>query len=103
MLVLTEGERGASLFTTNGTIEMKSYPIDDMKDTIGAGDAFHSAFLAFLCRADAFTESCHVIDSDVLSDALDFACAAAAINISRVGCSPPTQSEVEDFIQSARS
>jgi fructokinase len=103
LLVLTEGESGAALYTTNATIEMKSYPIAHMKDTIGAGDAFHSAFLASLCRADAFREPCHVIDSDVLRDALDFACAAAAINLSRVGCSPPTQSEVEKFMQSARS
>jgi fructokinase len=103
LLVLTEGESGAALYTTNGTIETKSYPIADMKDTIGAGDAFHSAFLAFLCRADALTEPCHLIDSEVLSDALDFACAAAAINISRVGCSPPTQSEVEKLMRSARS
>jgi fructokinase len=103
MLVLTEGEGGAVLYTANGTTEKRSYPIAHVKDTVGAGDTFYSAFLASLCRADAICGPYRDIDSDVLSDALDFACAAAAINISRVGCSPPTQSEVEEFMQSARS
>ena len=101
MLVLTEGGGGALLYTANGTIEKASYPIANIEDTVGAGDTFHSAFLASLCRADAIEGPYREMDSTILGDAVDFACAAAAINISRAGCSPPTQEEVETFMRSA--
>lgn len=99
MLVLTEGKGGALLHTAGGTIERKSYPIARIEDTVGAGDTFHSAFLASLCRSGAIDGSYHDVDPDILGDAVDFACAAAAINVSRVGCSPPTQDEVEEFVR----
>jgi len=101
MLVLTEGKGGALLHTANGTIEAKSYPITHVEDTVGAGDTFHSALLAALCRSAAITGPYREIDPSVLRAAVDFACAAAAINISRTGCNPPTQDEVERFIRSA--
>ena len=100
MLVLTEGKGGAVLLTANGAIEKKSYPIAHVEDTVGAGDTFHSAFIASLYRSGAIDGPYRDIDPEVLGDAVDFACAAAAINVSRVGCSPPTQQEVEAFIRS---
>ena len=100
MLVLTEGKGGALLHTANGITETRSYPIAQVEDTVGAGDAFHSAFLASLCRSDAISGPYRDIPKDKLAGAVDFACAAAAINVSRVGCSPPTQQEVEAFISS---
>ncbi len=102
MLLLTEGKGGALLHTANDVIEKKAYPIAHVEDTVGAGDTFHSAFLAALCRRDSIKEPYGAIDDGVLGDAVDFACAAAAINVSRAGCNPPTQREVEDFIRSAR-
>ncbi|MEJ2256716.1 MAG: carbohydrate kinase [Woeseiaceae bacterium] len=99
MLVLTEGSRGALLFTGRGVLEKPSYPIARIEDTVGAGDTFHAALLASLCRADAIKGPYREIDPDVLGNAVDFACAAAAINVSRVGCSPPTQEEVERFMR----
>ena len=100
MLVLTEGNGGALLHTARGKTEKASYPIANVEDTVGAGDTFHSAFLASLYRADAINGPYRDIDKRILGDAVDFACAAAAINVSRAGCSPPTQEEVENFIQS---
>ncbi len=102
MLVLTEGKRGALLYTSNGTIEASTYPIAHIEDTVGAGDTFHSAFIASLCRANVIAGPYGDIDPYVLTDAVDFACAAAAINVSRVGCNPPSQDEVEKFIESIR-
>lgn len=100
MLLLTEGNGGAVLYTANGLIEKKAYPIANIEDTVGAGDTFHSAFLASLSRSNAVRRPYREVDRGVLGDALDFACAAAAINVSRVGCSPPTQYEVDAFIRS---
>lgn len=100
MLVLTEGNGGALLHTPKGVIEKRSYPVAKVEDTVGAGDTFHSAFLASLCRSNAINGPYR--DVETLGDAVDFACAAAAINVSRAGCSPPTQDEVERFLRSAR-
>ncbi|MEJ2127891.1 MAG: carbohydrate kinase [Woeseiaceae bacterium] len=101
MLVLTEGTGGAKLLTAGGRIETHSYPVDRVADTVGAGDTFHSALLASLCRAGAIQGPYREIDAAVLRNAVDFACAAAAINVSRTGCSPPTHDEVEEFRHSA--
>ena len=101
MLVLTEGKGGALIHTTNGVVESTAYPVTTVADTVGAGDTFHSALLAALVREGAIGGRFRDVDPDVLCRAVDFACAAAAINVSRVGCDPPTQSEVEDFVRSA--
>ena len=102
MLVLTEGGGGATLYTARGTLEKATYPVANMIDTVGAGDTFHSAFLASLYRADAIKRPYREIDASVLGDAVDFACAAAAINVSRAGFSPPTQEEVESYRRSVK-
>jgi fructokinase len=102
MLVLTEGKGGALLHTANGVVDAKAYPIALVADTVGAGDTFHSAFLAALVRGGAIGGRFQDVDREVLENAVDFASAAAAINVSRKGCSPPTQKEVEDFIESTR-
>lgn len=100
LLLLTEGRGGALLFNEYGTIEKSAYPIAHVEDAVGAGDTFHSAFLAALLRTRMAQESLRTVPQEQLADAVDFACAAAAINVSRVGCSPPTQIEVEHFIKS---
>lgn len=102
LLVLTEGKGGAVLINEHGTLEKPAYPIARVADTVGAGDTFHSAFLAAICRSGQCDRSVTDIDQDSLADALDFACAAAAINVSRVGCSPPTFDEVRAFINAAK-
>ncbi len=102
MLLLTEGRGGALLHTEKGVIEKSAYPIADVKDTVGAGDTFHAAFIAALCRGGVIGRPLPEADPDVLGDAVDFACAAAAINVSRVGCSPPTEDEVRRVIRATR-
>ena len=99
MLLLTEGQGGASLLTASGAIESQSYPIATVGDTVGAGDTFHSAFLAALSRSGAIHGAYENVAPDILSATLDFACAAAAINVSRKGCNPPTETEVNRFIE----
>ena len=100
MLVLTQGKLGAVLYTANDMIEKNASTIVHVEDTIGAGDIFHSAFLASLSRAET-TRSPHVddIDSVILSNALEFACTAAGLSVSRAGCFAPSQSEVEKFVR----
>lgn len=98
LLVLTQGTGGAVLLSERGVIEMHAYPIAALADTVGAGDTFHAAFLAALHRSGELVKAIPEISMNTLAAALDFACAAAAINVSRAGCSPPMQDEVDALI-----
>lgn len=98
VLIHTVGKGGATLLTRAHVIVKSAYPVADLQDTVGAGDTFHSAFLAALIRSGRLAEGLERISREALDEALDFASAAAAINVSRVGCSPPTQREVQAFI-----
>jgi fructokinase len=100
LLILTEGRKGAVLFGKNGVVKKRAYAIERVEDTIGAGDTFHSAFLASLLRTGQLDKSLGKLSQAAFGEAVNFACAAAAINVSRKGCSPPTKTEVEHFIAS---
>lgn len=97
MLILTEGTSGATVFEKRGSVSRRAYPVANPVDTVGAGDSFYSAFLAYLYRSGEISVSIDEINVDVLGDALDFGCAAAAISVSRAGCSPPSEREVCEF------
>ena len=102
ILVLTTGKDGAVLFAGDRIIERPSYAVKSIADTVGAGDTFHAAFLASLYRNGLFNEPAGEINFRILGSAVDFACAAAAVNVTRVGCSPPTPREVESFMNANR-
>ncbi len=99
LLVETRGGDGAVLHTAEGTIARPAYPVAVIADTIGAGDVFHAAFVAKLLGTGALPRPLCRIERGALEAALDFACAAAAINVSRAGCSPPSREEVEAFLE----
>ncbi|MEM9386005.1 MAG: carbohydrate kinase [Pseudomonadota bacterium] len=102
MVVLTEGSGGSVLIDAQGQLECPAYAVARVEDTVGAGDTFHSAFLAGLVRADALPGGRVQLSREALADLLDAACAAAAINVSRRGCSPPTADEVARYQEQAR-
>jgi len=99
LLVLTAGAGGAHLIAPGGITSKKAYPVAEPVDTIGAGDVFHAAFLAILIRSGLLGACCVRPEPNTLAEALDYACAAAAINVSRAGCAPPTHKEVIHFIK----
>jgi fructokinase len=102
LLLFTAGRGGAVLFSRHGVSERKFYPVARIEDTVGAGDSFHSAFLAELCRRGTPGRLLDGTSAESLAGAVEFACAAAAINVSRKGCSPPTAREVYEFMNSTR-
>jgi fructokinase len=64
-------------------------------DTIGAGDTFHGALMAWLQKRGKLTEEAITgLAETELRDALVFANTAASIVCSRQGCDPPTLNEV---------
>ena len=103
IFVLTQGAGETVLFTSNKTFKQKPPIVTDIQDTIGAGDSFYAAFLACfrrrgLCHLAAIHNPANYIGDSALMESLRYANAAAAINLSRSGCSPPTQAQVEALL-----
>lgn len=97
LLVFTCGSGGASACIGGQLIGVPAYVVSQVQDTIGAGDTFYGAFVAQLYEAVSQHKSWN--DDKVLHRALQIACAAAAINVTRVGCQPPLMGEIEAVIE----
>jgi sugar/nucleoside kinase (ribokinase family) len=51
-VVVKQGEYGAVLVTATSTFYIPAYPLEEIFDPTGAGDAFAGGFMAFLARSD---------------------------------------------------
>ena len=96
----TLGAKGAiaMLRRNDGSmIKVTAPPVSvTIQDTIGAGDTFHGAFLAWLELKGKMSRSALAnLTEDELYDALFFANKAAALVCSRRGAEPPTKREVD--------
>lgn len=82
-IVLTLGSRGAKLLTGGQLLSAQANQVD-VVDTTGAGDTFVGYYLAAMIGQIAATE------------ALEYACSAAALSVTRAGATPsiPTAAEV---------
>ncbi len=87
-VVITLGERGA--YCKNGQVErlVPAYSVNAI-DTTGAGDAFNGAFVVALAEGRE------------LLAAAEFACAAAALSVQKLGTavSMPLRLEIDDFLK----
>ncbi|MEC2072347.1 ribokinase [Alkalihalophilus marmarensis] len=88
-VLLTLGARGSLYVTQDKVLRIPAYPVKNIVDTTAAGDTFIGGFIAGVTAGKAIEE------------ALQFATAASAVAISRLGAqvSIPTKGEVEAFIQ----
>lgn len=88
MVLVTLGAKGAQLHRKDQVTVQNSFKVT-AKDTTGAGDTFLGSFVA---RLDAGDTDAH---------ALEYAAAAAAVQVTRIGAAPaiPTRAEVLDFIK----
>lgn len=94
LVVVTCGARGPSAWTTSLHASVPAHPVV-VADTVGAGDSFQAALLAWLvengaCRSDALP----LLSREELEEALAFAARAAAITCSRRGADPPRRTEL---------
>ncbi|HEY60802.1 MAG TPA: carbohydrate kinase family protein [Anaerolineae bacterium] len=89
MVVLTLGKKGALLFSHNAQYSVPAFDVS-VKDTTGAGDCFHAAFLY------------GILANWELSRCLEFASAAAALSVQKIGARQglPILKEVEQFLLS---
>jgi sugar/nucleoside kinase (ribokinase family) len=88
IVVLTKGSEGAEVFTLEARYSTGVYDVP-VKDTTGAGDCFHAAFLY------------GILSDWNLQHCLEFASAAAAILVQKIGARGglPTLLEVQKFMK----
>jgi len=55
-LIIKKGEHGALLFTGDSVFSAPAYPLEDIQDPTGAGDAFAGGLAGHLVRSDRFDE-----------------------------------------------
>jgi fructokinase len=92
MVLLTQGELGASLITNDFLLTKPVFSPKPFVDAVGAGDTFFSAFLAQLLRKGEINQPW---SEESLEKTLKFALMAATLNVETNGCNPPSQAEVE--------
>jgi fructokinase len=101
LLAVTLGKDGAlALVRTPGGLIRANAPVVDLPvaDTIGAGDTFHGALLAWLeMKGRMSRKALAGITEGELREALWFANKAASIVCSRKGANPPTLEEIEEL------
>lgn len=95
LVIVTEGEKGATVYSSNGG-QVRSAPVKvNVVDTVGAGDTFQSSSLHYL-GANGHLQGANLdVTSVDLQALVDFAATAAAITCSRRGADLPNLSEVE--------
>jgi ribokinase len=88
MAVITLAEKGVLLHGRGMSLHIPAFEVSPVVETAGAGDAFNGAFAVALVRGDG------------PEAAARFACAAAAISVTRPGTAPsmPTLAEVEALL-----
>jgi sugar/nucleoside kinase (ribokinase family) len=52
MVVVKQGEHGALLVSSDSTFKVPAYPLQEVFDPTGAGDAFAGGFMAYLAATD---------------------------------------------------
>jgi fructokinase len=92
LVVVTLGAQGAFAAHRGFHVAVDAVKVD-VVDTIGAGDAFGAALLAWLHDHDAIQPDLY-LEKDEVKAALEFACLAAALTCARAGADPPWKSEM---------
>lgn len=85
-VLLTRGPDGASVITAGADTPIAPVPTE-VVDTIGAGDAFGGAFLAWWISHGLGTED--LMQDAPVVEAAEFAAVVAARTVARAGASPP--------------
>jgi sugar/nucleoside kinase (ribokinase family) len=57
LVVVTRGAEGSSATSSEGVVVAPGVPCDDLVSTLGAGDVFHGALLAYLARGETLEEA----------------------------------------------
>lgn len=99
LVMVTLGAAGAYA-ATGRTHARVPAPQVDVVDTIGAGDAFGAAALAWLDDRSMLNPDLELAETG-LTSLLEFSCTAAALTCTRSGAEPPTRSEMQRALAEA--
>jgi fructokinase len=92
LIVVTLGAEGAYGAHGDHRVRVSAPPVE-VVDTIGAGDAFGAALLAWLHDHDVLRTDLG-LDKHQLEAAVGYACLAASLTCTRAGAEPPWKSEM---------
>src|SRR5437899_9419457 len=92
---LIQGTSAPNLTLEMLPVQLPPPPVD-VVDTIGAGDAFGAALLAWLYDHAAIRPDLS-LEPEELNAALAYACLAASLTCARAGADPPTKAEMLEF------
>lgn len=95
IVVLTLGEGGSQIITNAHQLKQDVIPPSVVGDTVGAGDTYFSALVAFLLKKEALAPN---VAPALLAEALRFGAMAASMNVEQVGCHPPTYQQVREAL-----
>jgi fructokinase len=100
LVVVTEGAKGATAFSAAGSVSVSGASVV-VRDTVGAGDAFHAALLAQLEKTGRLHPAAiAALDLSSIRELLSYATTAAAITASRNGADLPTSADVAASLNS---
>ncbi|MEL0132009.1 MAG: carbohydrate kinase [Rhodobiaceae bacterium] len=95
LFILTLGGAGSRAFLGGIEIQADAPAVENLVDTVGAGDTFMATILSWVVESGLVTRAAlAAIDEDTLRAAIHRAGAAAAINCGRSGCNPPWREEL---------
>jgi fructokinase len=99
LVVITEGPDGATAYHQSGAFTHCNPPPIKLADTIGAGDAFTSALLAYFSQHGLLSPgSIARLTEAELRSSIARAVAASALTCSRLGADPPSRLELARFV-----
>jgi len=94
LVAVTLGDRGAVAVFADGHVEVPALSVT-VVDTVGAGDSFGAGLIAALVDRGALGPASGAkLDTAIVTGAVDYAVAAAAITCTRRGAVPPTRAEI---------
>ncbi len=96
LVLVTQGAQGASACVPSGELVFEPADQVEVSDTVGAGDTFFSAALAYLHDHELLYDRSRLasLSATDLKACLGYASRAAAINCTREGADPPYKHEM---------
>ena len=99
LIILTQGEKGILAQAGTEQFKMPAHKIDDLQDTVGAGDTFMASLLVWCLDNQKTSRSAlEQLSRAEIGTALQRAAIAAALNCQKQGCQPPAASEIDSAL-----